>query len=100
MASLKRVYFGAANVPHGAFHGRKIMASLKPDGGTILQHGLVHFPWSKDHGLIEACWCHQAIRTSRAFPWSKDHGLIEARLLELHRSKHWPLSMVERSWPH
>ena len=40
----------------------------------------VKFPWSKDHGLIEA---HResthAGRQNPRFPWSKDHGLIEAR---------------------
>ena len=37
------------------------------------------FPWSKDHGSIEAPGAHVAAEVAAVFPWSKDHGSIEAR---------------------
>ena len=38
------------------------------------------FPWSIDHGLIEAAAAQDATRKAvTMFPWSIDHGLIEAK---------------------
>ena len=79
------------------------MASLKRKIGRLPLQRVVAFPWSKDHGLIEAAhspglssatagnfhgrkiMASLKLLTERwgdvggwLFPWSKDHGLIEA----------------------
>ncbi len=54
MASLKLRIDAVIPRLNLAFHGRKIMASLKPNPLSQLILPSTHFPWSKDHGLIEA----------------------------------------------
>ncbi len=54
------------------------MASLKLQRSNCLVRNAELFPWSKDHGLIEAKVAWGPAGTRVIFPWSKDHGLIEA----------------------
>ena len=55
MASLKRQARSLRTERGQAyFHGRKIMASLKREIEQALCTAGTEFPWSKDHGLIEA----------------------------------------------
>ncbi len=55
------------------------MASLKLVARVKAAHVTSPFPWSKDHGLIEAMVFHVFPKgRGNGFPWSKDHGLIEA----------------------
>ena len=60
----------------------------------------VSFPWSKDHGSIEADCPNAAKRALDRFPWSKDHGSIEAvYAIGLSRLRAG-ISVVERSRLH
>ena len=59
------------------------MASLKRPNSRRSSKASLAFPWSKDHGLIEAVTHRTFTRVVVKFPWSKDHGLIEAALFML-----------------
>ncbi len=88
MASLKPKKARLIEGDYIHFHGRKIMASLKPLSVVACRNRYDRFPWSKDHGLIEAPTWRAGCWSRGPFPWSKDHGLIEASLdTSLHPSR-------------
>ncbi len=57
------------------------------------------FPWSIDHGLIEAAQCSVQLAPLIDLSWSIDHGLIEAWVAEGRKAaaERFPWSMITAS---
>ena len=100
MASLKRQLRQLHRPTQTGFPWSKDHGLIEARGRVGRAKRFAAFPWSKDHGLIEAIIAANQSSRVNTFPWSKDHGLIEAPSSPGIVPDGQTISMVERSWPH
>src|SRR5690606_11813025 len=78
-------HVSAARIP---FRGLTTTAPLKPICVNVRIRKGATFPWSHDHGSVEAVAAVRAFFGEVVFPWSHDHGSVKTfagcRCLMLH----------------